>query len=281
VGTVTGIRPLDSPVERSVLDRTVVAFKVEQAVRGIQGPAVEVRTGQGGGDCGFDFKIGQRYVVYAYRPKDGTLGSGICSRTRLAAEAAEDLAYFAALPPTGSGARMFGTVKHWEHDPANRNTVQHGPVADVQVLLRGPRGTYSAMSDTAGKYAITGIPAGAYEIDVLPPPAFSGRATPRKVEFTDPRACRAEDISLRYDGRIIGVLLDAAGRPAPGVRLDFIAAEHPDKPPSFTSRIQPRMAPGDSNSSRCRQAATSSPSGLRCRWMPRPAIPRRSIRESC
>lgn len=232
-GTVTGIQPLEPPVERFVFDRRVVAFKVERAVRGIQGHTVDVRTGQGGGDCGFNFKIGERYVVYAYRHPDGSPGTGICSRTRLVTEAAEDLAYFAALPATGAGARMFGTVKHWEHDPATRSTVQHGPVADVQVLLRGPRGTYSAMSDTAGKYSIAGIPVGAYELEVLPPAAFSVRATHRKIEFTDPRACRAEDISLRYDGRIIGMLLDASGLPAPGVRLDIVAAEHPREPPSF------------------------------------------------
>ena len=104
VGTVTGIRPMRAPeTERLVLERRIVAFNVEKGVRGINGSAVDVRTGSGGGDCGFDFKIGERYVVYAYRHPDGWLSTGTCSRTRLAADAAEDLAYFGALPAPAPG----------------------------------------------------------------------------------------------------------------------------------------------------------------------------------
>lgn len=239
VGTVRSITPAqptqNAEPEHIPLQRRVVRFAIERAVRGIEGRVLEVdvRTGSGGGDCGFAFKPGERYVVYAYRHAQGWLGTSTCSRTRLASAAADDLAYFAAVPATGAGARMFGTVNHWEHDPATRATVQHGPVADVQILLRGPRGTYSGMTGTDGTYNIAGIPVGAYEVEVLPAPAFSARATQMKVEFTDPRACRALDFSLRYDGRIIGTLLDASGRPAPGVRLDLVAAEHPRELPSF------------------------------------------------
>jgi hypothetical protein len=239
VGTVRTITPAptlpDADPRNPMSQRLVVRFAIERAVRGIEGRALEldVRTGSDGGDCGFAFETGERYVVYANRHAQGWLGTSTCTRTRLASNAADDFGYFGGLPGTGAGARMFGTVKHWEHDPATRTTVQHGPVADVQVLLRGPRGTYSTMTDTAGNYNITGIPAGAYEIDVLPPPGFTARSTQRKIEFTDPRACRVEDMSLRYNGRITGMLFDASGRPAPGVRLDIVAADHPDKPPSF------------------------------------------------
>ena len=74
VGTVTGIRPMRTPeTERLVLESRIVAFNVEKGIRGINGSAVDVRTGSGGGDCGFDFKIGERYVVYAYRHPDGWL----------------------------------------------------------------------------------------------------------------------------------------------------------------------------------------------------------------
>lgn len=62
---------------------------------------------------------------------------------------------------------MFGTITHWEHDSAKRMDVQRGPVADVQVLLRGPRGTYSATTGTDGYYSIAGIPVGSYELDRL------------------------------------------------------------------------------------------------------------------
>ena len=237
VGTVTGIRPLQvqADADRHVFDRRVVAFTVEKRVRGTLGATVDVRTGNGGGDCGFDFKIGERYVVYAYRHTDGSLGTGICSRTRRAAEAAEDLAYFAALPATGSGARLFGTVKHWETDYAAQKTVQYGGVADAQVLVRGARGTYSAMTDAAGNYSITGIVPGSYEMELLPPAEF-GAAGRVRIEFTDPRACREQAWSVHYDGRIRGMVVDGSGRPAAGVRLELVPASTP-RSPVFMPRL--------------------------------------------
>jgi hypothetical protein len=228
VGTVTGIRPLQvDSSDRPTFDRRVVAFKVENGVRGVQGATVEVRTGNGDADCGFNFKTGERYVVYAYKHQDGSLGTGICSRTRLAADAAEDLAYFGALPATGTGARLYGTVKHWEHDYATQQTVQYGGVADVQVLVRGSSGSFSAMTDTTGSYNISGIRPGSYQVEFLPPAGFSTGGHQSKVEFTDARACRVADFSLHYDGRIRGRLVDATGQPVAGVRLDLVSAANP------------------------------------------------------
>jgi len=60
--------------------RMLVRFSIEQAFKGIVGDEVEIVTGMGGGDCGYHFEDGERYVVYAIR--DGRdksrLYSGIC-----------------------------------------------------------------------------------------------------------------------------------------------------------------------------------------------------------
>src|SRR5215470_4304878 len=45
----------------------VFSFSVDQAFRGVNGAKVAVMAGIGGGDCGYDFKIGDQYLVYAYR----------------------------------------------------------------------------------------------------------------------------------------------------------------------------------------------------------------------
>src|SRR5262245_28995952 len=47
--------------------RRLVLFAIEDAFRGVQGTVAEVVTGTGGGDCGYNFKQGERYLVYAYR----------------------------------------------------------------------------------------------------------------------------------------------------------------------------------------------------------------------
>ncbi|MBV9470259.1 MAG: hypothetical protein JO316_01065 [Abitibacteriaceae bacterium] len=71
-----------------------VQFKVANSWKGVQGTQAVVQTGaEGGADCGFDFKAGQEYLVYAYAlPGEKTLITGICSRTRPIDDAVEDLA---------------------------------------------------------------------------------------------------------------------------------------------------------------------------------------------
>jgi hypothetical protein len=68
-----------------------VRFKIEESWKGTLSKEATVFTGQGGGDCGYKFEVGQRYLVYAYRYKDADLGTNICQRTASLIEAAEDL----------------------------------------------------------------------------------------------------------------------------------------------------------------------------------------------
>lgn len=57
-----------------------VAFEVEETFKGRAMSTVEVDTGYGGGDCGYPFEVGRRYVVFA-QGADEALGTGICSST--------------------------------------------------------------------------------------------------------------------------------------------------------------------------------------------------------
>ena len=56
--------------------------------------------------CNVQFRLGQRYLVYARRGSDGSLATSQCSGTKLLAEADDDLAFLMSLPPAGTG----GTV---------------------------------------------------------------------------------------------------------------------------------------------------------------------------
>ena len=121
IGTVESIavrKTTFDAIPDGLFDRRVVHVAVDRISRGVRGPTVDLWTGMGRGDCGFDFKVGSRYVIYASRRADGALSTGICSRTRLVSEAADDLAYLASVPASATGARLSGTIKHTEHDYA-------------------------------------------------------------------------------------------------------------------------------------------------------------------
>lgn len=77
-----------------------VTFNVRRAYRGLVGSSATVLTGLGGGDCGFDFETGKKYLVYASRVNPETLFTSICSGTSSLEEASPALRFLRGEPPT-------------------------------------------------------------------------------------------------------------------------------------------------------------------------------------
>ena len=69
----------------------VVRLRVKRSWKGSRADEVSIVTGRGGGDCGYPFEVGGSYLVYAYAPKGGSLGTNICRRTARLADAGADL----------------------------------------------------------------------------------------------------------------------------------------------------------------------------------------------
>src|SRR5262249_41583039 len=97
VGTVRAISTIGGTPD-ATFQRHSVTFTIERAFRGVEGMTVDVATGVGGGDCGYEFKAGERYLVYAY--KNGRTGpsTSICSRTRPMSAAGDDLSFIERMP---------------------------------------------------------------------------------------------------------------------------------------------------------------------------------------
>jgi hypothetical protein len=83
-----------------------VRLRVKHSWRGITSDLAEVSTGNGGGDCGFQFFTGAEYLIYANGNSVDRLEATTCSRTSLLSKADEDLKYLstlAELPLTPGG----------------------------------------------------------------------------------------------------------------------------------------------------------------------------------
>lgn len=89
--------------------KRVITFRVDRAWKGVDSRTVRVVTGWGGGDCGYPFETGQRYLVYASSEARGeALWANICSRT-------------AALSAAGEDLRALGRpARTWPASPRNR-----------------------------------------------------------------------------------------------------------------------------------------------------------------
>jgi len=242
--------PEDGPPLRPGEARIPGAVRVEfgdvVAVRGTSTPIVSVVTAGSGPACGYEFKPGQRYLVYANRTKDGKgLVTGICSRTRLLQDADEDLRFLSTLSaPRNPGARLYGTISLSERDP----TTDQGreprwrkvPVPEVLVTVRGPKNTSDTWTDAQGRYALT-LPPGTYEITASPPPGYSTRYLQRTVELKDAQGCLVADFNVWLDVSINGVVRLSSGEAAGGVDVELMAAEDVSK----SGYIQTRRASTD------------------------------------
>ena len=102
------------PNEGSSLRRRFT-MKVRNSYKGSPGEAVYVYTGDGDSDCGYRFKIGSRYLVYAYE-NNGRPSTGNCTRTSLIKYAKDDVDYLTRLPAATSGAQYLGKSESPTHN---------------------------------------------------------------------------------------------------------------------------------------------------------------------
>ena len=113
-GTAVSMRRVGPNDAQAVYRARVFKFSVDQAYLGVAGTEIEVHTGAGGGDCGYNFTIGERYLVYAsvYNNK---LATGMCTRTKPFAQANEDLGFLGNLSWAAPGATIQGEVVRGEY----------------------------------------------------------------------------------------------------------------------------------------------------------------------
>ncbi|MBA4121425.1 MAG: hypothetical protein H0X72_03030 [Acidobacteria bacterium] len=67
-------------IEKPDTFNTEVKFKNVKSWKNEFKDSVSITTGRGGGDCGYEFEVGKKYLIYAYGDK-GKLGTNICTRT--------------------------------------------------------------------------------------------------------------------------------------------------------------------------------------------------------
>jgi 5-hydroxyisourate hydrolase-like protein (transthyretin family) len=208
----------------------LVRLAVEQPLRGVEAAEVEVATGWGGGDCGYEFHRGMRYVVYADRDeKDGRLFTSMCTRTRLLAEADEDLAFvrgLGAAEPTGA---VFGEV-HRRNYFWKEGDLTYKPVAGAEVTIEGADASRDLKTDADGLFRAEGLAPGKYRVTMKVPPGLfyetaegEKRTIVKDVELAA-RGCAQAGFYLESDTRVSGRVLEASGKPAVNIPIQMRGA---------------------------------------------------------
>jgi hypothetical protein len=102
--------------------------------------------------CGYPFKEGERYFVYAGRRDGGKLLVSLCGPTVLLKDAAEDLEYVKDIDSGKSGTRIFGSV----HQANNRNSFV--PLSGIEITIKGKKNMFKTETDDNGRYVFKDIP---------------------------------------------------------------------------------------------------------------------------
>lgn len=213
-------------------DSVRVTFSVQEWFRGAGTGSVTVRTPSAAAGCGYPFRPGRQYLVYA-TVVDGhsDLITGRCSRTQPVERAAADLAYARNLSTDLSPAgRIFGRVVMRSRDLARwRDRDRPLPGAVVSVIADGS--VLRVTSDAMGMFSIGGLAAGRYSAALEPPAGGAAAILPSDFELKDARACVELSAVARSTAVVRGRIVDAAGQAIPGLTVDLTVPEGIDRNP--------------------------------------------------
>ena len=196
-----------------------VTIAVEEGFRATPEKTVQVYTAASEAACGFSFQKGERYLVFARRAT-GKLVVSLCSATRPAKYAAEDIEYLRSIPSLPNTARVYGTLKRYTYDPSFKpkfepSIMDHyrppeeeyramAAMRGTVIAVKTEEGSHQATVDKDGNWEIAGLPPGPYQITVALPktmtldPSFGIRGQ------LAPKGCSRVDLRAESNGHIHG-----------------------------------------------------------------------------
>lgn len=210
-------------------------FEVLEGYIGVEGPTAEVWTGMGGGDCGYEFKIGQSYLIYAGRTPDGRLHTSICGPTQAASRAGDAIAYARQVAAGTAQSSLYGRVQLEQHRKEMR-TLDDG-VPNVTINIQGPDGEkFLVVTDREGYFEIKGQLAGKYTLRARTPRGLP-LIKPQTVEIL-PGQCAGALLEVPILGTFTGRIVDLDGIPLKGVTVSLYTIETKGEPPSAVSTVE-------------------------------------------
>jgi hypothetical protein len=174
---VGGLVPADLDEDEPTLH---ITFDVSHFHKGVAQKEVLVTTGIGGGDCGFDFEIGEQYLVYAFADASGHLSTGICSGTALLEESQSKLSYLRgdqAVSETAKQNASAPPTKLCGHIASTGLELADSQVFLLRVGNKSPIPSEEAEVAQDGSFCVVGARAGNYYL------AFISRAEDQPTSF--------------------------------------------------------------------------------------------------
>lgn len=242
LGTVVAINPSKMPHSEFFGDMLDVTLSIEESYKGVSSKEVVVTTASSEAACGFPFRKGEQYVVYASE-QEQKLYTSICQRTLPLKVVGKDLNYLRKLTTAGPSVSIGGSYKRYTFDPNfvpkyTPSIMDHylppeedyramAPMTGEEVTLTPKNGgERKTMVDANGRFLFEDLPPGNYGVSVsvpagLAPPLAYAAGLLSRVDALEvlPKGCAEVTFRTQPDGRISGHILNKNGSPLANVEV--------------------------------------------------------------
>ena len=184
-------------------------FDVEEALQGVDGKTVEVTTQPDTAACGYPFKVGTKYLVYA-TGEPGSYAVSLCSRTGPLEARRNDVDLLRRAPGVVQ-PRLFGMVYREQLRLSGRpfDLESVGGIPGIGVSATGPGGTREARTDAEGRFRIDDVAPGRYDVTLELPDGD-------EILFGEPIVANVDRCAGEVSIAVTRVPLRGTFRPAPG-----------------------------------------------------------------
>jgi hypothetical protein len=232
-------------------------FRVEEPFKGLDPGVREVVVDPASGtSCQEEFTVGKRYLISSYgntlanqqaaavtvggfpqsegpqRPAGPLVVTGVCSGSRPAEGAAEEINFIRQYRLAPAPSSIFGFVRiHADEWLWND---RYPPLAGAEIRTNGPGGNRTTSTDKNGRYEISDVAPGKWALTA----SSSGLSSARPSYSLDvpSHGCGVANIGMFSEGSIAGAVVEQDGTPAKGLAVEYLHADKKLADPWFRER---------------------------------------------
>jgi hypothetical protein len=207
-------------------------FHINERFAGPNSPDIDVFSGGDDGDCGYNFKKGDQYIVYTQQETEGRLFATICNGTRRASDGRALLPQLRAMRNHDRVASVFGLLHRADPPLLAPTDDPDDPLPNIKLKLRSKDDRFATSTGADGVYSFYDVHAGEYQYTADLPARFEftqktlkGGLPPFKIPNG---ACYEYNVSALPTGKIRGSVLGPDGKPLQLASVELYRADRYD-----------------------------------------------------
>ncbi len=206
----TGTQDAATPITR-------YRFRVDERFAGAGEATIDIFSGGDDGDCGYNFKLGDQYIVFTQQETEGRLFATICNGTRPASEGRALVPQLRAMKTHERVASVFGVLRRSDPPLLAPSDDPEDPLPNIKLKLRSKDDRFSSSTGPDGVYTFYDVHAGEYSYTADLPARFEftqktlkGGLPPFRIPSG---ACYEYNVNALPTGKIRGAVLGPDGKP--------------------------------------------------------------------